>query len=167
MSHGRLYKSRQTAWNAGKPLISGIHIFPTPVILVDVISLHWSAAKNMMRCLPGQISSGGTLHFNLHEWSTLKQPHGGLYNFSQNLLINVRRFCLTCGNRIICEVSRWYCARASVCFASPFLILDLLLPRDLLHILKWRKFKMHAHYNTWYVLNPVHPYYLPWIPVLL
>ena len=38
----------------GKPLISVIHIFPTPVILADVAGLGGSPPKAMMRCLQGR-----------------------------------------------------------------------------------------------------------------
>ena len=38
----------------GKPLISVIHIFPTPVILADVAGLGGYPSKTTMRCLQGR-----------------------------------------------------------------------------------------------------------------
>ena len=38
----------------GKPLISVIHIFPTPVILADVAGLDGSPSTATMRCLQGR-----------------------------------------------------------------------------------------------------------------
>ena len=38
----------------GNPLISVIHVFPTPVILADVAGLDGSPSKAMMRCLQGR-----------------------------------------------------------------------------------------------------------------
>ena len=38
----------------GKPLISVIHIFPTPVILADVTGLGGYPSKATMRCLQGR-----------------------------------------------------------------------------------------------------------------
>ena len=39
---------------AGKPLISVVHIFPTPVILADVTGLDGYTSKATMRCLQGR-----------------------------------------------------------------------------------------------------------------
>ena len=49
----------------GKPLISGVHIFPIPVMLADVASLFISPPKVTTRCLQEQTSFVITVPPNL------------------------------------------------------------------------------------------------------
>ena len=62
----------------GKPLISVIHIFPTPVILADVTGLGGISLKGHDAMLAGtrHASFMGLLLLSLFEQSTPKQPRG-------------------------------------------------------------------------------------------
>ena len=107
----------------GKPLISVIHVFPTPVILADVPGLNEYPPKGHDARLAGtrHASFMVRLLLNLFGWPTPKQPHRWLCKFSQSLFISAGRFCLICGKHITCEVSRSYRARDSACFVLNFL----------------------------------------------
>ena len=118
MPHGRLYKSKHSAWNAWKtPNFCGSHI-PYPGHFGRCRRLEWITRKDHDAMLAGtrHASFMVCLLPNLFGRPTPKQPRGWLCNFSQSLIISAVRFCLICGKHITCEVPREYRARDSACF---------------------------------------------------
>ena len=118
MSHGRLYKSIQSAWNAWKTPNFCDSYIPYPGHFGRCRRLGWISLKGHDAMLAGtrHASFMVLLLPNLFGWPTPKQPRRWLCNFSQSLFISAVRFCLICGKHITCEVSRGYRARDSACF---------------------------------------------------
>ena len=134
MSHGRLYKSIQSAWNAWKTPNFCDSYIPYPGHFGRCRRLGWISPKGHYAMLAGtrHASFMEPLLPNLFRQPTPKQLHRWLCNFSQSLIISAVRFCLICGKHITCEVSRGYRARDSAC-------LDNTLTMSFLDTLLWEK----------------------------